>query len=44
VDHHQVAVIIRSTAGLRADPAELLAEHSSELRIVPGMPASGEVA
>jgi DNA segregation ATPase FtsK/SpoIIIE, S-DNA-T family len=44
VDHHQVAAIIRSTAGLRADPAELLAEHSSELRIVPGMPASGEVA
>jgi S-DNA-T family DNA segregation ATPase FtsK/SpoIIIE len=44
VDHHQVAAIIRTTAGLRADPAELLAEHSSELRIVPGMPASGEVA
>jgi DNA segregation ATPase FtsK/SpoIIIE, S-DNA-T family len=44
VDHHQVAAIIRTTAGLRADPAELLAEHSSELRVVPGMPASGEVA
>jgi S-DNA-T family DNA segregation ATPase FtsK/SpoIIIE len=44
VDHHQVAAIIRTTAGLRADPAELLAEHSSELRIVPRMPASGEVA
>jgi hypothetical protein len=44
VDHHQVAAIIRTTAGLRADPAELLAEHASELRIVPGMRASGEVA
>jgi hypothetical protein len=44
VDHHQVAAIIRTTAGLRADPAELLAEQASELRIVPGMPASGEVA
>jgi DNA segregation ATPase FtsK/SpoIIIE, S-DNA-T family len=44
VDHHQVAAVIRATTGLRRDPGELLAEHSSELRIVPGMPASGEVA
>jgi hypothetical protein len=26
VDHHQVAAIIRATAGLRADPAVLLGE------------------
>jgi DNA segregation ATPase FtsK/SpoIIIE, S-DNA-T family len=44
VDHHQVAAVIRATTGLRRDPGELLTEHSSELRIVPGMPASGEVA
>ena len=44
VDHHQVAAIIRATAGLRRDPAELLAEQARGLRIVPGMPAPGEVA
>jgi DNA segregation ATPase FtsK/SpoIIIE, S-DNA-T family len=35
VDHHQVAAIIRATAGLRADPAELLAGQAPGLRIVP---------
>jgi DNA segregation ATPase FtsK/SpoIIIE, S-DNA-T family len=44
VDHHQVAAIIRTSARLRADPAELLAEQGPGLRIVPGMPAPGEVA
>jgi DNA segregation ATPase FtsK/SpoIIIE, S-DNA-T family len=44
VDHHQVAAIIRTTSGLRADPAELLAEVAPGLRAVPGMPAPGEVA
>jgi DNA segregation ATPase FtsK/SpoIIIE, S-DNA-T family len=44
VDHHQVAAIIRGTAGLRADPAELLAGQAPGLRAVPGMPAPGEVA
>jgi DNA segregation ATPase FtsK/SpoIIIE, S-DNA-T family len=34
VDHHQVAAIIRATAGLRADPAELLAEQAPGLRVV----------
>ena len=43
-DHHQVAAIIRATAGLRADPAELLAEQAPGLRGVPSMPAPGEVA
>jgi S-DNA-T family DNA segregation ATPase FtsK/SpoIIIE len=41
VDHHQVAAIIRATAGLRADPAELLAEQAPGLRVVP---EPGEVA
>ena len=36
VDHHQVAAIIRATTGLRADPAELLAEQAPGLRVVPG--------
>jgi S-DNA-T family DNA segregation ATPase FtsK/SpoIIIE len=39
VDHHQVAAIIRASAGLRADPAELLAERAPGLRVVPPMPA-----
>jgi DNA segregation ATPase FtsK/SpoIIIE, S-DNA-T family len=42
VDHHQVAAIIRSTAGLRADPAELLADQAPGLRLVP--PPPGDVA
>jgi S-DNA-T family DNA segregation ATPase FtsK/SpoIIIE len=44
VDHHQVAAIIRASAGLRRDPAELLAEQAPGLRIVPEMPAPGDVA
>jgi DNA segregation ATPase FtsK/SpoIIIE, S-DNA-T family len=44
VDHHQVAAVIRATAGLRADPAELLANQAPGLRVVPGMPTPGEVA
>jgi S-DNA-T family DNA segregation ATPase FtsK/SpoIIIE len=45
VDHHQVAALIRATTGLRADPAELLAQATpSGLRVVPGVPAPGEVA
>ena len=35
VDHHQVAASIRASAGLRADPAELLAAQAPGLRIVP---------
>jgi hypothetical protein len=34
VDHHQVAAIIHATAGLRADPAALLGDQSSGLRVV----------
>jgi DNA segregation ATPase FtsK/SpoIIIE, S-DNA-T family len=44
VDQHQVAAIIRATAGLRADPAELLADQAPGLRIVPGTPAPGDAA
>jgi S-DNA-T family DNA segregation ATPase FtsK/SpoIIIE len=44
VDHHQVAAIIRGTAGLRADPAGLLAEQAPGLRVVPDMPAPGDAA
>jgi len=44
VDHHQVAALIRATMGLRADPAALLAEQAPGLRIVPPMPAPGDVA
>jgi DNA segregation ATPase FtsK/SpoIIIE, S-DNA-T family len=44
VDHHQVAAIIRTTTVLRRDPTELLAEAAPGLRVVPGMPAPGEVA
>jgi hypothetical protein len=42
VDHHQVAAIVRVTAGLRADPAEMLATQAPGLRIVP--PPPGDVA
>jgi S-DNA-T family DNA segregation ATPase FtsK/SpoIIIE len=44
VDHHQVAAIIRATAGLRADPGGLLAEQAPGLRPVPRLSAPGEVA
>jgi DNA segregation ATPase FtsK/SpoIIIE, S-DNA-T family len=44
VDHHQVAAIIHATAGLRADPAELLAEQAPGLRVVPTITAPGDVA
>jgi DNA segregation ATPase FtsK/SpoIIIE, S-DNA-T family len=44
VDHAQVAAVIRATAGLRADPAALLAEQALGLRVVPEPPAPGEVA
>jgi DNA segregation ATPase FtsK/SpoIIIE, S-DNA-T family len=44
VDHHQVAAVIRATAGLRADPAELLAQAvPPELRVVRRVAAPGEV-
>jgi len=44
VDHHQVTAIIRATVQLRRDPSALLAEAAPGLRVVPGMPAPGEVA
>jgi DNA segregation ATPase FtsK/SpoIIIE, S-DNA-T family len=44
VDHHQVAAIVRATAGLRADPSVLLAEQAPGLRVVPEMPAPGDAA
>jgi S-DNA-T family DNA segregation ATPase FtsK/SpoIIIE len=44
VDHHQVTTVIRATAGLRADPAELLAEQAPGLRIVPDRPAPEDAA
>jgi DNA segregation ATPase FtsK/SpoIIIE, S-DNA-T family len=44
VDHHQVAAVIRASAGLRRDPAVLLAEQAPGLRVLPGMPAPEEVA
>jgi hypothetical protein len=44
VDHQQVAAIIRTTAGLRRDPARLLAEQAPGLRIVPEVPAPGDAA
>jgi hypothetical protein len=34
VDHHQVAAIIRATAGLRRDPGELLPAMAPKLRVV----------
>jgi DNA segregation ATPase FtsK/SpoIIIE, S-DNA-T family len=39
VDHHQVAAIVRATAGLRADPGVLLAEAAPALRLVEDEPA-----
>jgi DNA segregation ATPase FtsK/SpoIIIE, S-DNA-T family len=44
VDHHQVAAIIRASAGLRRDPGELLAEQAPGLRVVPHIPAPGDAA
>jgi DNA segregation ATPase FtsK/SpoIIIE, S-DNA-T family len=44
VDRHQVAAIIRATAGLREDPAVLLADQAPGLRVVSDMPEPGEVA
>jgi S-DNA-T family DNA segregation ATPase FtsK/SpoIIIE len=44
VDHHQVAAIIRAAAGLRADPAVLLAEQAPGLQVVPDTPAPGDAA
>jgi hypothetical protein len=44
VDHHQVAAIVRATAGLRADPGDLLAEQVPGLRVVPEAPAPGDAA
>jgi hypothetical protein len=44
VDHHQVAAVIRASAGLRADPAALLAEQVPGLRVVTDRPPPGEVA
>jgi len=41
VDHHQVAAVIRSTAGLRRDPAVLLADQAPGLRV---LPPPGDVA
>jgi DNA segregation ATPase FtsK/SpoIIIE, S-DNA-T family len=44
VDHHHVAAVIRVTAGLQVDPAELLAEQTPGLRVASEVPAPGEVA
>jgi hypothetical protein len=44
VDHHHGAAVIRVTAGLRADPAVLLAALSPGLRVVPDRPAPGDAA
>ena len=44
VDHHQTAAIIRAAAGLRADPAVLLAEQAPGLRVVPDTSAPGDAA
>ena len=44
VDHHHVAAIIQAAAGLRADPAALLAEQAPSLRVVPEMPVPGDAA
>ena len=43
-DAGEVGAIIRATAGLRADPAELLANQAPGLRIVPGTAAPGDAA
>jgi DNA segregation ATPase FtsK/SpoIIIE, S-DNA-T family len=39
VDHHQVAAVAQAAAGLRADPAALLAERAPGLRLVQPEPA-----
>jgi S-DNA-T family DNA segregation ATPase FtsK/SpoIIIE len=39
VDHHQVAAIVRVSAGLRVSPAALLAEQAPGLRVVPDVSA-----
>ena len=44
VDYHQVAAVIRATAGLRRDPAGLLAEQAPGLRVLPPMPAPEDAA
>jgi S-DNA-T family DNA segregation ATPase FtsK/SpoIIIE len=44
VDHRQVATVVQATAGLRADPAGLLAGQVPGLRVVAEGPAPGEVA
>jgi len=44
VEHHQVAAIIHVSAGLRRDPAVLLAEQAPGLRVVPTITAPGGVA
>jgi DNA segregation ATPase FtsK/SpoIIIE, S-DNA-T family len=44
VDHHQVAAIIRATAGLRANPGELLAAQAPGLQVVLDTSEPGEVA
>jgi S-DNA-T family DNA segregation ATPase FtsK/SpoIIIE len=44
VDHAQVAAVIQAMAGLRADPAALLAEAAPGLRVVPPRPAPGDAA
>jgi DNA segregation ATPase FtsK/SpoIIIE, S-DNA-T family len=44
VDHLQVAAIIHAAAGLRADPAELLAAQAPGLRVVVEVPAPGDAA
>src|SRR5918995_3635087 len=44
VDHHQVAAVIRASAGLRTDPTGLLAEQAPGRRVVPLMPAPGDAA
>jgi S-DNA-T family DNA segregation ATPase FtsK/SpoIIIE len=44
VDHHQVAAIVRASSGMRADPAEFLADQAPRLRAVLPIPAPGEVA
>jgi DNA segregation ATPase FtsK/SpoIIIE, S-DNA-T family len=44
VNQHQVAAIIRATAGLQADPSERLAEQAPGLRVVPEMPTPGDAA
>jgi DNA segregation ATPase FtsK/SpoIIIE, S-DNA-T family len=44
VDHHQLAAVIRATAKLRRDPAEVLTKQAPGLRVVPGVPAPEDAA